>query len=323
VSRRPVVNLAASIHRRLLNEARGSSRPFNELLQYYAMRQFMARLARSRHADRFVLKGGLLMDAWSASSFRPTVDIDFLGMMDNDPSAVESIIREVCATEVEPDGLAFLAENGRAERITEHANYQGVRMRFEARLGSAKVPMQVDIGFGDVVLPGIIEVRLRPLLDFAPTSVQAYSRESSIAEKFQAMVKLGSINSRMNDFFDLWYLSMNFDFEGETLAAAIAATFQTRSTAIPRQVAAFATVFADNAEKQAQWRSFRSKSRLDEAPESLGQVVRQIESFLGPLTRAASVNESFGFGWKPPGPWTAGSTAPTESDTAIPGSSSS
>jgi predicted nucleotidyltransferase component of viral defense system len=306
VSHRPVVNLAASIHRRLLNEARGGSRPFNELLQYYAMRRFMARLARSRHTHRFVLKGGLLMDAWNSSSSRPTVDIDFLGMMDNDPAAVESIIREVCVTEVEPDGLTFLAENSRAERITEHASYRGVRMRFEACLGSAKVPMQIDIGFGDVVLPGIIEVRLRPLLDFAPTSVQAYSRESLIAEKFQAMVKLGSINSRMNDFFDLWYLSMNFDFGGETLAAAIIATFDTRGTAIPSQVAAFDTVFTDSEEKRAQWRSFRYKSRLDEAPESLGQVVSQIAGFLGPLTQAVAVNESFRLSWRPPGPWTAG-----------------
>jgi hypothetical protein len=307
VSRRPVVNLAASVHRRLLNEARASGRPFNELLQHFAMRRFIARLARSQHAERFVLKGGLLMDAWSASSTRPTVDIDFLGMMNNDPATVESMIRDVCATEVEPDGLAFLAENGRAERITEDAEYQGVRMRFEARLGSARVPMQVDIGFGDVVFPGVHEVSLRPLLDFASTSVLAYSRESSIAEKLQAMVKLGAINSRMNDFFDLWYLSMNFDFSGEALAAAITATFGARGTAIPSEVAAFDAVFSDSEEKQAQWRSFRNKSRLEEAPESLGQVVRQIASFLGPVIQALAVNESFGLSWRPPGPWTAGS----------------
>jgi hypothetical protein len=307
VSRRPVVNLAASIHRRLLNEARASGRPFNELLQHFAMRRFIARLARSQHAERFVLKGGLLMDAWSASSTRPTVDIDFLGMMNNDPATVESMIRDVCATEVEPDGLAFLAENGRAERITEDAEYQGVRMRFEARLGSARVPMQVDIGFGDVVFPGVHEVTLRPLLDFASTSVLAYSRESSIAEKLQAMVKLGAINSRMNDFFDLWYLSTNFDFSGEALAAAITATFGARGTAIPSEVAAFDPVFSDSEEKQAQWRSFRNKSRLEEAPESLGQVVRQIASFLGPVIQALAVKESFGFSWRPPGPWTAGS----------------
>jgi hypothetical protein len=307
VSRRPVVNLAASIHRRLLNEARASGRPFNELLQHFAMRRFIARLARSQHAERFVLKGGLLMDAWSASSTRPTVDIDFLVMMNNDPATVESMIRDVCATEVEPDGLAFLAENGRAERITEDAEYQGVRMRFEARLGSARVPMQVDIGFGDVVFPGVHEVSLRPLLDFASTSVLAYSRESSIAEKLQAMVKLGAINSRMNDFFDLWYLSTNFDFSGEALAGAITATFGARGTAIPSEVAAFDPVFSDSEEKQAQWRSFRNKSRLEEAPESLGQVVRQIASFLGPVIQALAVKESFGFSWRPPGPWTAGS----------------
>lgn len=267
----------------------------------------MARLAQSQHAERFVLKGGLLMDAWSASSTRPTVDIDFLGMMNNDPATVESIIREVCATEVEPDGLIFFAENGSAERITEDAEYQGVRMRFEARLGSARVPMQVDIGFGDVVLPGVDQVSLRALLDFASTPVRAYSRESSIAEKLQAMVKLGSINSRMNDFFDLWYLSMHFDFSGKTLAAAVAATFEARGTTIPSELPAFNADFAESEEKQAQWRSFRNKSRLDEAPESLAEVVRQIAGFLGPVIKALVINESFGLSWRPPGPWTAGS----------------
>ncbi len=218
MSRRPVVNLEASIHRRLLNEARAGGRPFNELLQRLCMGRFMALLARSRHAERFVLKGGLLMDAWSAVSGRPTVDIDLLGMVDNDPANIEAVIREVCATEVEPDGLIFLVESGRAERITEDADYPGVRVRFEARLGSARVPLQVDIGFGDVVFPGTEVMNLRPVLDFTSGPVRAYTRESLIAEKVQAMVKLGAINSRVNDFFDLWYLSTTHDFDGETLA---------------------------------------------------------------------------------------------------------
>lgn len=263
----------------------------------------MERLARSQHAERFVLKGGLLMDAWSASSTRPTVDIDFLGMMSNDPATVESMIRDVCATEVEPDGLTFLAENGRAERITEDAEYRGVRMRFEARLGSARVPMQVDIGFGDVVLPGIDEVSLHPVLDFNSTPIRAYSRESSIAEKLQAMVKLGSINSRMNDFFDLWYLSMNFDFDGETLAAAIAATFAARGTAIPSEATALSPGFANKREKQAQWASFRRKSRLEEAPESFADVVGQIASFATPVLGALTDGGSFRLNWAHPGPW--------------------
>ena len=135
------------------------------------------------------------------------------------------------------------------------------------------------------------------------------------------MVKLGSINSRMNDFFDIWYLSMNFAFDGESLAAAVAATFEARGTEIPISVASLDAAFADNAEKQAQWRSFRDKSRLEEAPESLGQVVRQIASFLGWPSRAVAVNELFRLSWRPPGPWTAGSTAPAESDAATPRSS--
>jgi len=291
------------MHRRLLNEARSTGRPFNELLQYYAMRRFMARLARSRFADRFVLKGGLLMDAWSASSTRPTVDIDFLGMVDNNPATIAAIIREICATEVEPDGLLFLVEHVRAERITEDAEYQGVRMRFEARLGSARVPMQVDIGFGDVVFPGVEAVSLRPVLDFTSALVRAYTRESSIAEKLQAMIKLGAINSRMNDFFDLWYLSSHYDFDGKTLAAAINATFEARGTAIPSKVTAFSAGFADSPEKQAQWASFRRKSRLEEAPESFAEVVGQIASFVAPVLGTLADGSSFHLNWIHPGPW--------------------
>ena len=305
MSPRPIVNLPASVHRRLLNQARAGGRPFNELLQHYAMGRFMARLAQSPHAERLVLKGGLLMDAWSASSTRPTVDIDFLGIVSNDLATVESIIRDVCATEVEPDGLDFLTDNSRAERITEEAEYQGVRMKFEARLGSARVPMQVDIGFGDVVYPGTGAVSLRPVLDFTSMPVPAYSRESLIAEKLHAMVKLGSINSRMNDFFDLWFLSITFDCSGETLRAAIAATFETRDTAIPLEATAFTPEFVDSREKQAQWVSFRAKSGLQEAPEDFREVMGQIGRFLAPVVHALAAETSFNLNWMPPGPWAA------------------
>jgi len=176
-------------------------------------------------------------------------------------------------------------------------------MRFEAGLGPARVPMQVDIGFGDVVSPRADAVKLPPLLDFSPTLFPAYSRESVVAEKLHAMVKLGSINSRMNDFFDIWFLSTNFDFNGETLAAAIAATFEARKTAVPSEVAAFGSEFGDSIEKQAQWTSFRRKSRLEEAPESLGEVTRRIAGFLTPLVRSLATGASFQLNWRPPGPW--------------------
>lgn len=154
-----------------------------------------------------------------------------------------------------------------------------------------------------MVFPGVDAVSLRPLLDFDSTRVQAYTRESSIAEKLQAMVKLGSINSRMNDFFDLWYLSTSFDFRGEDLAAAVDATFKARGTAIPSEVTAFSAGFADSPEKQAQWASFRRKSRLEEAPESFAEVVGQIASFVAPVLGALADGRSFHLSWACPGPW--------------------
>ncbi|MCE5254508.1 MAG: nucleotidyl transferase AbiEii/AbiGii toxin family protein [Actinomycetia bacterium] len=156
---------------------------------------------------------------------------------------------------------------------------------------------------GDVVIPGVDAVGLRPVLDFVPTSVRAYTRESSIAEKLQAMIRLGSINSRMNDFFDLWYLASNYDFDGETLPAAIAATFEARGTAIPSEVTAFSAGSAHSPEKQAQWASFRRKSRLEEAPESFAEVVGHIASFVAPVLGSLADGRSFQVNWTHPGPW--------------------
>lgn len=211
-------NLPASVHDRLLALARESHRPFNELLQYFAMERFLFRMGRSKHAARFVLKGGLMLLAWRAPLSRPTKDIDMLASLDNDVQLVEDVVKDVCLVAVEPDGMTFDPVSVSGRVIVEQAEYPGVRVRLLGFLGSARVTLQLDVGFGDLVVPGPTGLDYPTLLaDFPAPAIVGYSRESVIAEKFHAMVRLGRLNSRMNDFFDLWLLARQFDFEGQVL----------------------------------------------------------------------------------------------------------
>jgi hypothetical protein len=206
VNQRTGPNLAASIRQRLLNKARETGRPFNEILQYFAIERFLYRLATSPHADKFVLKGALMFTAWQAPLSRPTRDIDLLGLTNNSIDAIVAMTQTICTQAVEPDGLTFEPEGVEGERIVEGADYEGVRVRFRGSLGTARITMQLDIGFGDVVIPQPVMVEYPTILPLSAPRLRGYSRESAIAEKFEAMIKLGILNSRMKDFFDVWLL---------------------------------------------------------------------------------------------------------------------
>lgn len=219
-------NLTASVHQRLLNHARATERPFNEVLQRFALERFLYRLGHSPYARRFVLKGALMLTAWQIPSARPTRDIDLLGRMGNSVEQVVSAVKAICREPVPDDGLRFETEGIIGERITETAKYVGVRVRFNAYLGNARIPVRIDVGFGDPLVPGSSLVRLPTILDFPPPEVQGYSRESAIAEKYHAMVYRGQLNSRMKDFYDVWSLATHFRFEGSILAQAIWETFE-------------------------------------------------------------------------------------------------
>jgi Nucleotidyl transferase AbiEii toxin, Type IV TA system len=187
-------NIGASIRQRLLNRARESGRPFSEVLQYFAIERFLYRLTKSEHADKFILKGALMLAAWKAPLLRPTMDIDVLGRTANDMEAILTIVKDICAVAVQPeDGLVFNAANVQGERIAEAAEYEGVRVRFRATLDAARLTMQLDIGFGDVVVLAAIPTTYPTILDLPAPHLLGYSRESAVAEKFEAMVKLGEL----------------------------------------------------------------------------------------------------------------------------------
>ncbi len=302
MTRRALSNLPAWVHQLLLNKARQAHRPFSELLQYYAIERFLYRLSKSPHAARFILKGALMFTVWKLDAYRPTKDIDLLGKTANQVESVVDIAREVCAQPVAPDGLVFDPATVKGARIAEQANYEGVRIRFQANLGTARMTLQLDIGFGDVVVPAPQPIEYPALLEFEAPRLRGYSKESLVAEKLESMVARGILNSRMKDYFDIWALSRQFDFDGQTLGHAIAKTFSNRGTKIVPEPISLTAKFADDPTKRSQWRGFIRKSRLVASPD-LGEVIVAIANFVGPLLTALNAAKSTRGKWKPPGPW--------------------
>jgi hypothetical protein len=243
-----------------------------------------------------------MFTAWKLDSYRPTMDIDLLGKTVNQVENVAAITREVCAQPVAPDGLLFSPASVKGTGIAEDANYQGVRIRFQASLGAARVTLQLDIGFGDIIVPAPQTIEYPTLLEFEAPRLRGYSKESMVAEKFESLVTLGILNSRMKDFFDIWTLSRQFDFDGQTLGNAIARTFSNRGTKIAPEPIGLTSKFEDDATKKSQWRGFIRKSRLEPSPD-LGEVLLAIAGFLAPLATALSAGRSFQGKWTAPGPW--------------------
>jgi len=273
-------NVAASVHQRLLNIAREAGSPFNEVLQYFAMERFLYRLSCSAHAGSFVLKGALLFRVWDVPDSRATRDIDFLAFLDNSPENLSAILREVCMIE-DDDGLVFDPESVDATTIKEDADYEGVRVRFRGLLGGAKVTMQVDIGFGDTVHPDAIHSEYPAILNMAAPSLRMYPPETVVAEKVEAMIHLGSLNSRMKDFYDVWRLLQQFDFDVEILSESIHQTLNNRQTQLmPFDELKADLLGSDRLEKQ--WSAFLAKSGVT-GPESFHEVLDQMATFLGPL----------------------------------------
>ncbi|MCE9528181.1 MAG: nucleotidyl transferase AbiEii/AbiGii toxin family protein [Planctomycetales bacterium] len=302
MTKRPIKNLAASVRQRLTNTAKAESRRFSDVLQYYALERWLFRLSQSPYRDRFILKGALLFVVWKTPATRPTRDIDFLGRLKNDMEYIRSVIADVCLAQVDDDGLRFDPATVATERIAEDADYQGVRATFQARLGNARIPMQIDIGFSDVMTPGPTAVSYPTILDFPAASLLAYNRETAIAEKFEAMVKLGELNSRMKDFFDVATLAANFDFEGQELAAAILATFAQRQTPIQSQPICFSDQFASDPAKATQWKAFVRRSVIV-CESEFSKVVEDVRNFLQPVASKLVYDQPFNQHWDHGGSW--------------------
>ncbi len=297
-------NPAASIKQRLLNKAKAEREDFNLTLTRYGMERLLYRIGASPHASSFILKGAALFFLWDPSlRHRPTRDIDLLSFGSPDLERVHSIFVELCAVAAPEDGLSFDPSTVLASRIKEGLAYEGVRITLRAALGGAVIPLSVDVGFGDAVTPGAITARYPTLLDDSPApEVRAYPRATVIAEKSQAMMDLGMINTRLKDFFDVAFLSRSFEFSGEELVLAFQRTFERRQTDLPADLpVAWTEAFFKSPDKEKEWKAFLRKNKLEE--ESLEAVVCQLRGFLWPVVEAARSGALWARSWPPGGPW--------------------
>jgi hypothetical protein len=300
-----LTDIAASVRQRLLNVAREQGEDFQLVLTRFVLERLLYRLGCSDYRDQFILKGAMLFSLWGGMPHRATRDIDLLGFGENEIAGLVQMFHEICHTQVEDDGVMFLAETVRGVEIREDQEYDGIRITLEARLGTAKMPVQVDIGFGDAVTPAAESSVYPVMLDFPAPRLRNYPRETVVAEKFQAMVYLGMANSRMKDFYDIRFLSTEFSFTGDTLAKAIKATFVRRKTVLAEIVPlALTSEFSCDPGKQIQWRAFLKRTQSQVSQDlSLPEVITEIREFLVSPLQAAARGENFDFLWSPGGSW--------------------
>lgn len=302
-------NLTASVRQRLMNLARARHEEFGLILTRYGIERLLYRLSQSEYRSAFVLKGALLFQLWTDHPHRPTRDLDLAGRQETTVADMKKVFAAISAQPVENDGLTFDPKAVRAETIRAELAYQGVRVRCLTRLGNARIPLQVDVGFGDVITPGPVRLEYPTLLDFPAPKLQAYPRETVVAEKFHALVRLGLTNSRMKDFYDLWALARGFSFDGRVLAQALEATFRRQKTEIPAaDPLPLSAEFAEN--KAGQWRAFLKKNGLGVEGATLVCVTEDLQQFLLPPARALAARTQFSMFWPARGPWKSGEHAP-------------
>ena len=298
------VNIAASVRTRLTALAKQQGDAVDRVFLRYAIERLLYRLAQSGYRDQFVLKGAMLFSLWAPIPYRSTGDLDLLGHGDPAPERMAAIFSAICAAAVDDDGVVYDATSVRAQSARDDEDYRGVRVSLKATLAGARLAIPIDIGFGDAVTPGATDVDYPSLLGFPSPSLRAYPAETVVAEKLEALVSLDMRNSRMKDFFDLWVIAKTFAFDGPTLAAAVAATFERRGTALPQGApVALTKTFSNDAGKQSQWRAFLSRTTIAVAPEPLPELIAFIAEFVAPLMATKAATPMVGMTWQPGGPW--------------------
>ncbi|NQU50686.1 MAG: nucleotidyl transferase AbiEii/AbiGii toxin family protein [Planctomycetes bacterium] len=299
-------SISDSIKARLLNKAKQRGEEFELYLVRYVCERFLFRLGNSSYKSDCTLKGAGLLAVWMDDPYRATRDVDLLARGDSDEAAVRRVIEEVCQVKCLEDGLVFDTSTLVVDPIREGQSYAGQRSVLRAYLGSAKIKLQVDIGFGDSMASGPETASIPTLLEHLPAPVvQVYPKVCTIAEKFEAMVQLGRRTSRMKDFHDLWAISDSFDFDGADLRSAIEQCFERRRTPWREQVPDVLTeeFYADDS-LAARWQAYLNKGQFRLAPpNNFRQIGRRIQSFLGPIRVCILAREGFQGAWSKAGPW--------------------
>ena len=302
--KKDIKNIQASIWAKLQNKAKETNRPFAEVLQYFGIERFLYRFSCSEYTNKFILKGALMFIVWHVPERRSTLDIDFLARFNNQITNIEKMIKDVCRTEVVLDGLVFDPKTVKGQRIKEDADYEGVRVKFSGFLDRSRIHMQIDIGFSDITYPRPKLIEYPVILDFPKPHLKGYPAESVVSEKFEAMIKLGLLNSRMKDFYDIWLMIHQFDFNGSKLTEALRRTFAYRKTGVPEGKKLFAKeIYDEKSDRQILWKAFLKKGDIKHAPEKLSSVAKEIERFLYKPLNAINKSEKFSARWKASGPW--------------------
>ena len=300
MTKRQVKNATQSVRDRLLLISRETRQDYQRVMMRYVVERLLARLVQTRYRELFVLKGAMLYVVWHPVPPRTTKDLDLLGFGAPDPQRLRMIFQEICQTVTEDDGLRFDENTVEAIPIREDTIYDGLRVTMLVRAGKMSVKLQVDVGFGDKVVPAPEVQTFPPLLHENGPQVRMYRPETSIAEKFHAIVALGLANSRMKDYYDIWFLSNRFLFDLETMAAAIRMTFTNRQTPIPDGIPiGLSDNFAADRTKQLQWTAFVRKAHLAMDAPPFSKVIKAIRRFLLPVLQAAGGSMT----WKPTRGW--------------------
>jgi predicted nucleotidyltransferase component of viral defense system len=298
-------NGAASVRAKLKNKAKEKGVELQNLLVRFGNERLLYRLSRSDYQKSFMLKGAALFAVWTGEPHRPTKDMDLLGFGKNDVEGIENIFREICAIDGE-DGLEFSAESIKGAEIRAGKTYRGVRVSLLAFLDGARIPLQVDIGFGDAVTPAAVTETIETILDLPKPRLRIYPKETVIAEKFEAMVKLGIGNSRMKDFWDVQFLIRHFTFDGKLLQKAIKATFANRKTEVPRALpVALTEDFTRNAEVIADWKAFIARGKIT-SDTDFESIIENLRRFFTPVIEAEVSDAVLDKNWSSPDGWRTG-----------------
>lgn len=300
-------DLAASIKARLLSQAKAHGEEFERTLTRFAAERLLFRLGASAVRDRCILKGASLLAVWLPDPYRATRDVDVLASGPTDDATIRSLVAEVCAVACPEDGLRFDISELAVDTIRAEEEYSGKRARFRAWLGNARITVQLDLGFGDALAAQPEEIEYPTMLKALPAPrLRAYPRETTVAEKFEAMVKLDTRNSRMKDFHDVWALAGTFAFDGPSLQKAIAACFERRATPWTSEAPrALTAAFYQISDIETRWRRYLNAGAVLTPPPAQFEVIgERIIHFLGPVRRSILEGASFDLAWAPGGPWT-------------------
>jgi len=296
-------NLEISVLARLKNISQELKVDYQIVLTRYAIERFLYRLSCSKHQDSFILKGAMLLIAHTHSKYRPTRDLDLLGFGEYSDSVLRKTIGEICMVNVPDDAVTYLPETITIMDVREESEYDGKRVKLQARIGKARITVQIDIAFGDAVFPKPKRIDYPTLLSFPKPHIRAYPLEAVIAEKLEAMVSLGIINSRMKDIYDVYTIIESYDFNGEILSRSIEETFGRRKTTLPLNTPiVFSKEFTQDTIKKNQWAGFFQKAGLP-PPGTLDSVIKKISSCIQPILKHLQEKEPFTSYWSAGGSW--------------------